>query len=254
MPKSNKGLEKKVFIYAVKKGFKPGIYWSWNSFAEQINNYEKPEFKRFDKIEEAETYFNETVQLTQEPEVPMSVPEPVEEPQTTVTENETVPEIDNTPVVVYIDGACPKNGQGASKASFGIHFPNNEHPDKYGLIPQGPFTNQRGELYAALETMKIYEKHFAPANRPLKINSDSEYTVNCLTTWCSIWERNNWKKNDNKVPANLDIIIPLYSFYKKYPKITIEWIKGHANIAGNVQADYLANQALRNCVPGQFSQ
>lgn len=46
-------------VYAVKKGFVPGIYTSWSECQEQINGFSGAEFKGFSVMSDAEAYMNE---------------------------------------------------------------------------------------------------------------------------------------------------------------------------------------------------
>lgn len=54
-------------LYVVKKGHKPGIYFSWNECKEQIYGYSRPVFKKVKSIEEAENflhpkYYNQSIE------------------------------------------------------------------------------------------------------------------------------------------------------------------------------------------------
>ena len=50
--------KRKIKYYAVRKGFTPGIYLSWEECKKQINNFSGAEFKGFNDILEAEKYIN----------------------------------------------------------------------------------------------------------------------------------------------------------------------------------------------------
>jgi ribonuclease HI len=46
--------------YAVKKGYEPGIYTTWEACEKQVNGYSGADCKRFSSLEEAEDYLNGT--------------------------------------------------------------------------------------------------------------------------------------------------------------------------------------------------
>jgi hypothetical protein len=45
-------------FYAVARGFRPGIYWTWRECAEQTYKYRHPLFKRFNTLREAVEFMN----------------------------------------------------------------------------------------------------------------------------------------------------------------------------------------------------
>ena len=75
---------------------------------------------------------------------------------------------------------------------------------------------------------------------PCEITTDSEFWINVLTKWASVWERNNWQKKGGI--KNLDIVRPLYEFYgKSHAKLI--WTRGHIGTELNELADEWANRA-----------
>jgi ribonuclease HI len=46
--------------YAVKKGYEPGIYTTWEACEKQVNGYSGADCKRFSNLEDAEDYLNGT--------------------------------------------------------------------------------------------------------------------------------------------------------------------------------------------------
>lgn len=53
-------MKTKMKYYAVKKGYKPGIYTTWEACSRQVNGYPNAVFKRFYELEEAEDFLNGT--------------------------------------------------------------------------------------------------------------------------------------------------------------------------------------------------
>lgn len=44
-------------FYAVARGRKPGIYLTWDECSAQVKGYSRPKFKKFDSVEEAESFY-----------------------------------------------------------------------------------------------------------------------------------------------------------------------------------------------------
>jgi len=154
----------------------------------------------------------------------------------------------NKILYVFTDGACKNNGKKNASAGYGVHFPNKELDDRYGSFCYTPITNQRAELYAIYKTIKYLIKTKAVEKYELiEINTDSQYSINCVTLWVKKWEKNDWKVADGSKVKNVDLIKPIRNHLKKYLNIKFIHVKAHtgkddfASVA-NAVADELANQ------------
>ena len=127
-------------------------------------------------------------------------------------------------------------------------------------------TNQRAELTAILRALEL-----SPRDRPITIYSDSNYAINCVTTWFQKWRANGWVNAQKKAVENKDLIEKILSYIEERERISnvygmspdqtqdktkddaktrsfkkgrarvhFVWVKGHANEPGNVAADALA--------------
>lgn len=106
-------------------------------------------------------------------------------------------------IIIFVDGACSNNGKSNPKGGIGIYFPNGELPNKSEKFTLNPITNNRAELYAiymALEMLKTINFD------SVTINSDSKYSINCITVWYEKWAKNNFVGTNKKPVDNLDII------------------------------------------------
>jgi len=94
-----------------------------------------------------------------------------------------LPEVDQSGVVAYTDGACIKNPGGPAGWSALLWVAEDVVDgnvregapclEVYGHIPKAPTTtNNRAEIAAVLAVLSI-----APPTLPLTIHSDSEYTI-----------------------------------------------------------------------------
>lgn len=53
--------------YAVKKGYTPGIYTTWEACSKQVNGYSGADFRRFHDLKEAEDFLNDTGYYAKDP-------------------------------------------------------------------------------------------------------------------------------------------------------------------------------------------
>lgn len=149
-------------------------------------------------------------------------------------------------IVIYTDGSCRNNGKPNSLAGYGIHFPNGELVDISETFTLSPITNQRAELWAIYEAIKLtvidYEK--------INIYSDSRYSIDCVTEWSCKWLRNDWKTSNGEDVKNKDILEPLVKLYNDNSiKIRLHHVRSHTGNTdllsiGNDNADKLANNGL----------
>ena len=73
-------------------------------------------------------------------------------------------------------------------------------------------TNQIGELCAVLEALRAH-----PGSEPLVIETDSQYAINCSTTWVHGWKKNGWKNSQKKPVKNADLIRAIDAEISKRP-------------------------------------
>ncbi len=137
-------------------------------------------------------------------------------------------------VVAYTDGACVDNPGGPAGWSAilmpveRLDTPWSQLPSEriecHGHIPAATeTTNNRAEIAAVLAALSL-----APPDRPLKIYSDSEYTIKVAT---GIFKR--------KANPDLWQLFQLLSNHRTAP-LRFEWVRGHAGQALNERADELA--------------
>lgn len=105
-------------------------------------------------------------------------------------------------------------------------------------------TNQRAELTAILRALEI-----VPRNRDVSIVTDSRYAIDCVTSWSINWRKNGWKTAAGKSVENKDLVESVLNRIEERKAFKVqtnfEWIKGHANHHGNVEADKLAVTGAR---------
>lgn len=102
-------------------------------------------------------------------------------------------------------------------------------------------TNNRGEVTAFLNSLKMFSDKIP---EKLHIRTDSEYVVKGITEWCRNWEANNWINSNGSPIVNVnewrETYYLLSELKDKGMKFSIDWVKGHADMLGNIQADILS--------------
>jgi ribonuclease HI len=139
-----------------------------------------------------------------------------------------------TAVVIYTDGACKGNpgpgGWGALLLSGG------HRKEIFG--GEAHTTNNRMELTAVIRALESLKRECAA-----EIYTDSQYVKQGIETWIHNWKRNGWKTADKKAVKNAELWRELDALVAGH-KVTWHWVKGHADNAGNLRADELANQGV----------
>ena len=138
-------------------------------------------------------------------------------------------------VILYTDGACSGNpGAGGWGA---ILIFNGHERELSGGEPNT--TNNRMELMAVIQGLEALKY---PCE--VEIYSDSAYTVNAFQNgWIFSWEKNGWKKADNKAVLNIDLWQRLLALSKVH-QVEFKKVKGHADNEYNNRCDALARGAI----------
>ena len=137
-------------------------------------------------------------------------------------------------IVIYTDGACKGN---PGVGGWGAILRSGEH-EKELFGGESHTTNNRMELTAVIRALESLK-------RPSEVDlfTDSQYVKNGIESWIHNWRRNGWKTSDKKDVKNADLWRELGALVARHD-ITWHWVKGHADNAGNLRADALANQGV----------
>lgn len=157
---------------------------------------------------------------------------------------------------VFTDGCCHSNGQYGARAGVGVYFGPNDPRNISARLTGEIQTNQRAELTAAIRALE-YGYTSCRSGMPyyMRINTDSEYTIKCLTEWGDKWVKNGWKTSSGQPVSNVDLIRlgrqlisdlnMLYSQDGSSYRFEFRHVRGHSGIRGNEEADTLANDGAR---------
>ncbi|KAL8799152.1 MAG: hypothetical protein Q9200_007611 [Gallowayella weberi] len=145
---------------------------------------------------------------------------------------------------IHTDGSALGNGQAGAFAGIGVYFGPGDKRNLSETLPGPRQTNQRAELTAILRALEM-----VPKNRDVSIITDSKYAIDCVTVWHVNWRKNGWKTATGKAVENKDLVENILSKIDERTSLdvhtTFEWIKGHAQHPGNVEADRLAVEGAR---------
>lgn len=138
-------------------------------------------------------------------------------------------------ITLYTDGACSGN-PGAGGWGAVLLFGDHKRELSGG---EENTTNNRMELMAVIKGLSAVKY---PCE--VEIYSDSAYVVNAfLQNWLADWEKNNWRKADNKPVLNADLWQELLALTRKHT-VTFRKVKGHADNELNNRCDALARAAI----------
>lgn len=161
--------------------------------------------------------------------------------QTHQTNYERIPQLPPDLMTIYTDGLCIKNEEGQAVAGAGVWFGPEDPRNTTTRLPEHiPQTNNAGEAVAVLIATQT-----APQAQAILIKSDSQITIDSLTTYLREREDGGWIGM-----ANREILKSIVATVRKRGGITLmEKVKGHAGIRGNEEADRLANEGARKTTP-----
>jgi ribonuclease HI len=139
-----------------------------------------------------------------------------------------------TPLVIYTDGACSGNpglgGWGALLLYKGQEL------ELFGGDRQT--TNNRMEMMAAIQSLQIL-----PDKTSVALFTDSQYLRDGITKWMTNWKKNGWQTADKKPVKNRDLWERLDLLLITHT-ISWNWVKGHSNHPLNDRADALARNGI----------
>ena len=227
-------------IYSVNKGLQPGLYNSWKDCEKNVKGYPNAIFKKFKDKGDAEYFL-----------INGKDPPKHEEDTNEIKNNENTKKYQiPSGINVFTDGSRILK-ENNFYGGYGIYFGDNDERNKGEPYTDGEITNNRAELFAILESLKILKKEI-DEKQIINIFTDSEYSLKSVTEWYKKWEKENWKDKDGNVRKNIDYIIPISSILKNNKNINIKHIYSHTGkkdymSIGNEKADNLAvNGAKKN--------
>ncbi|XP_037541162.1 ribonuclease H1 [Nematolebias whitei] len=266
-------MPKGKFYYAVRKGFKPGVYTSWDDCKSQVDKYPAASFKKFGSEPDAWAFVRG--------EAPCAVPGDTTVTQCAESDVSLLPKRGLEPlqyiplgkkrchsnegaelqlkqvklegnsfsehkdgftymgdaVVVYTDGCCSANGQIGARAGIGVFWGHN-HPLNVAERLQGRQTNQRAEIKAACRALDQAKQNNI---QKLVLYTDSKFTIHGVTNWVKNWKLNGWRLKSGGPITNKEDFVELDGLNSE---VDVVWmhIPGHSGYRGNEEADRLSRE------------
>nr|XP_027200657.1 ribonuclease H1-like [Dermatophagoides pteronyssinus] len=221
-------------FYAVAVGRRIGIYRSWPSCKVQIENISNAKFRRFDTHHEAISYLEQT---------PNELPLPLQDQMKQIDSiNSNDNDLVDDSSIVYIDGACWRNGLPDACAGIGIYWPGAPERNQ-SLIIDGRQTSIRAEIWAAIFAIRQAKQIGLDK---ITIYTDSHFVIQTATVWLYKWKRNCWLTSSGVEVKNRYDMMALDESIRQMKKIIWRPVRGHSGIPGNEEADRLANAAIAN--------
>lgn len=100
-------------------------------------------------------------------------------------------------------------------------------------------TNNRMEIMAAIEALRLVTLAQGKQAPEIEIYTDSEYLIKGITIWIKNWQKNNWRTKNKKPVLNQDLWEELLI---ETEKRKVEWKKvlGHSGHGFNERCDEIA--------------
>lgn len=162
----------------------------------------------------------------------------------------SIPSADLSPTLsdvrldIYVDGSHdPRSGRGGW--AFVVQAGGQEIAAEAGGIIGGD--NGSAELSALLQALGWIANH-APGHA-VCLWSDSVYVVTGCNRWRHIWRSSGWRRRTGSGKSRIraipysDLWIEIDRVLLGNDRVQVEWCKGHADTAGNLRADALAQEA-----------
>ena len=127
-------------------------------------------------------------------------------------------------IVVYTDGACSGN-PGPAGIGVLLRYQGREKEISQGI---GEATNNVAELKAVRAALQAIRNR----DLPVVLYTDSEYVRGLLVK--------GWKAK-----KNTELVNEIRTLARRFPRLSVHWVEGHAGHEDNERVDRLARQALK---------
>ena len=151
----------------------------------------------------------------------------------------------NNVLIIYTDGGCSGNPgpggwgfvvvDGATRANSGA--------ETIRSGGEALTTNNRMELTAVIEALRLVLATPVWAVLPVSVYTDSQYVQKGITQWISGWKRNGWRTAAKEPVKNQDLWIILDELAAKLNPRWV-WVKGHAGVHYNEICDQLTQDEI----------
>ena len=221
-------LNRKKFIYAVKKGYTPGLYEDWESCKAQVNGFPGAVFKKFtDELEAMAFIGDETAKEFVDDETLSHIDDgATTKPMVAWFEKSEIP--DDT-IVFYVDGSYNKETGNFGWAVYGITKASDSFMcGQDACVEDG--RNVEGEIHAATKALNLFDKAKQYKNAILY------YDYAGIESWAT----GEWQANKKTSKEYQEFFKEIKSHGKN---ISFQHVKGHTGCKGNELVDKVAKLA-----------
>jgi ribonuclease HI len=135
-------------------------------------------------------------------------------------------------VIIYTDGSSIPNPGPSGAGIVMVNYPEPGDIQTFA-VPCGHGSNNIGELHAIGHALSILARSSNPRKK-VAIFSDSNYAMDIASGVSAYHSHLNLARSVRTLYAQVDVICDIRMF----------WLPGHADLAGNEQADLLAKEAV----------
>lgn len=214
-------MSNKTKFYAVKKGRKTGIFYSWDDCKQQIEKYPNAVYKSFFTEKDAQNYLKESEDESS------NIYSSLIDFET--EEFQEMSKIEKDVAFCFVDGSFHiDKGYSCGVVIFlnGKIYKHNMKGNDVNLVGM---RNVAGEILGAMEAVKYAEKLKA-----------KEIVIYHDYAGINDWPAGNWEA---KNPGTIDYV-NFINTQRKQVKITFVKVEGHSGVEVNEMVDKLAKAAL----------
>ncbi|AVK62765.1 ribonuclease [Lactobacillus sp. CBA3606] len=234
-------MAKKQF-YAVRAGYKTGIYQTWAACQQQINGYSGAQYKGFMTRTEAEAYLHGQARPTKSGQ--------------TVRTSPKVSAAKESEITVYTDGGNRNTGnvqggqvRSTDKSAWAYQIQTADE-QLTGTGGEWGATNNRMEIMALLQALDRLTK-LNKTTATILVIMDSKYVLDAIQKgWLTSWRQHGWRRAKGEL-INAELWQALYQQLQPFKHLDFKWVKGHANTSGNNAVDQLLNTTMDQMKAGQ---
>jgi ribonuclease HI len=163
-------------------------------------------------------------------------------------------------ISIYTDGSSLNNGRKNSKGAYACVYPSMS-AESFGrpLPADGSQTNQTAELTGILEGVRTLKTLSDVSGTVVRICTDSEYSINCLTKWIVGWRKRDWKTAEGKPVVHRVLLEAILKELEGLGGHQFVHVKAHTggddtDSKWNDYADQLANKSAELGRPVKFEE
>ncbi|XP_032399509.1 ribonuclease H1 [Etheostoma spectabile] len=245
-------MAKGKFFYAVKKGFKPGVYSSWDECKSQVDKFPAAAFKKFASEKDAWAFFrgeepsavpkvNKVAQSVESAAalLPKRGPEPLEYIPLGKKRCHSDKEVESPPKrVKQSESSSSESTDGFTYMGDAVVFHGRCFLQKRGRKGAPGGTEVLGTQNPPLLQNVLGPEKGAPGKR---FFHTKQIQINGVTSWVKNWKLNGWRLKSGGEITNKEDFVKLD---RLNAELEVVWmhIPGHAGYRGNEEADRLSRE------------